>query len=298
MLINRLVVIGVGLIGGSVARDARKFGLVKEIIGCGRGEANLQKAVELGVVDSYTTDVADAVKDADMVLMAAPMGAFESLFRAMKPALSPNTIITDAGSVKGCVVDDAIKVFGEVPANLVPAHPIAGTEKSGVEASFEGLYRDRRVLLTPTEQTDPQATAKVRALWTGIGARVDEIGVEHHDKVLAATSHLPHLLAYGLVDTLARMDDSREIFSYAAGGFRDFTRIAASDPQMWHDINFTNRKAILEVLDLYRADLDQLRHWISTDDSESLMTCFKNAKSARDHFSSIFHAGKPGDGDE
>jgi prephenate dehydrogenase len=222
------------------------------------------------------------VQDADMVVLAAPVGAMESLFRTLQPALSPDAIITDVGSTKLSVMAAAQAAFGRCPANFVPGHPIAGTEKTGVEASFAELFRERRVILTPGPGTDPAATAKVRAMWQLTGALVSEMSAEHHDQVLAATSHLPHVLAYALVDHLAAMDDRMEIFAYAAGGFRDFTRIASSSPEMWRDIACANRAALTAVLDGYLHDLQQLREAIARNDGESILAIFRRAKQARD----------------
>jgi prephenate dehydrogenase len=182
------------------------------------------------------------------------------------------------------VVEAARTVFGKLPANFVPGHPVAGTEKSGVEASFAELYDGRRVILTPTENSAPDAVKRVREMWQQAGAKVVEISVKHHDEILAATSHLPHLLAFSLVDTLARMDDKQEIFEFAAGGFRDFTRIASSDPQMWHDICVHNEPALLKMLERFEADLDRLRQAIANNDSDYLLQVFTRAKSARDQF--------------
>ena len=282
-LVNTLCVIGVGLIGGSLARAARHHGLVDSIIGCGRDEAHLRKAVELGVIDRYTTDIAEAVKEADLVVVAVPVNSIEAVFTAMRNALANNTVITDVGSVKGSVIK-ASQSLGKYQSNFVPGHPIAGTENSGVEASFAGLFDDRVVLLTPTEQTSAQALNLVEQFWSAISAEVIQLDAVHHDEVLAATSHLPHVLAFALVDNLARTDSSQEIFRYAAGGFRDFTRIASSNPQMWSDICLANDKALLNVLEAYMQDLGKLREAIAQKDSESILKIFENAKRARDAF--------------
>ncbi|RFA27758.1 prephenate dehydrogenase [Alkalilimnicola ehrlichii] len=287
MHIERLCLIGVGLIGGSWARALRDAGAVGEIIGCGRTEASLQRAVELGVIDRYECDPAQAVLGADMVVLGVPLGGMRGVLAAIRETLAPHAIITDVGSAKGSVVADAEAVFGRVPPRFVPGHPIAGTEKSGVEASFKELFRHRRVILTPVADTDPDAVATVRALWEVAGAEVVAMDVEHHDEVLAATSHLPHVLAYGLVDTLAHWDDNREIFQYAAGGFRDFTRIASSDPRMWRDICLANREALLTAMKRYITDLNSLLESVEQADGERLEAVFDNAKQARDHFISL-----------
>lgn len=282
-LIQRLCVIGVGLIGGSLARALREAGAVGEVIGSGRGEENLRAAVQLGVVDRYDTDPAQAVIGADVVVVAVPLGALKTVLHSIVPSLSTATVITDVGSAKGSVVADVEQIYGQIPPNFVPGHPIAGTEKSGVEASFATLFQHRRVILTPLAETSATAHQLVRQMWTLTGAEVVDMGVHHHDAVLAATSHLPHLLAYTLVDTLARLDDRAEIFRYAAGGFRDFTRIASSDPQMWHDICVANREQLLEMIELFVTDLGQLAESIRTDDHATVLATFQRAKRARDN---------------
>lgn len=270
--------------GGSLARALKRAGAVGEVVGAGRDAAQLQIAESLGVIDRFDTDLAAAVRGADMVVVAVPVGAMEAVFRAIAPALAKDAVLTDVGSTKGSVVEAARAAFGTLPKGFVPGHPIAGTEKSGVEASFPELYVKRRVILTPTETSAPDAVARVRAMWEQCGARVTETSVLHHDEVLAATSHLPHLLAFTLVDTLATLDDKQEIFEYAAGGFRDFTRIASSDPVMWHDICIHNEPALLKILDRFEADLDRLRQAIADNDGEYLLKVFTRAKNARDRF--------------
>lgn len=284
-MIQQLTIIGVGLIGGSLARALKQAGHCETVVGCGRDEAHLQKAVELGVIDRYSTDIGEAVQGAEVVLLAVPLGAMQSCFAAMADHIGPDTVITDAGSAKGSVVAAAKAVFGEkLPAGFVPGHPIAGNERSGVEASFAELYQNRRVILTPLETSSAEAIAKVREMWQQAGATVDEMAVDHHDDVLAATSHLPHVLAYGLVDALVNMDESEEIFRFAAGGFRDFTRIASSDPVVWRDICLANRDAILRVIGHFQTDMEKLTQWIRDADGEALGECFENAKITRDKF--------------
>jgi prephenate dehydrogenase len=283
-MINKLCLIGVGLIGGSLARALRKSGAVNEIVGCGRNEALLQRAVELGVIDSYTLNMAEAVRGADMIVLAVPVGSMGDVFSAIAPVADEEAVITDVGSTKSSVVEAAIKACGGLPVNFVPGHPIAGTERSGVEASFAELYQQRRVILTPLPETNPAATEKVRKMWEWTGAEVETMEVHHHDEVLAATSHLPHVLAFGLVDSLARMEDTREIFRYAAGGFRDFTRIASSDPRMWTDICLANRAALLQVLEHFAEDLAGITQAIDAGDGEHLLKVFQRAKAARDRF--------------
>lgn len=283
-MINRLCIIGVGLIGGSLARALRKANAVNEIVGCGRNEGSLRRAVEIGVIDRYSLDMAQAVRGADMIVIAVPVGSMGEVFRTIVPAADTNAVITDVGSTKASVVDSATAACGQLPKNFVPGHPIAGTERSGVEASFAELYQRRRVILTPLPETNPQAVEKVRAMWKTAGAEVESMEVHHHDEILAATSHLPHILAFGLVDSLARMEDKREIFRYAAGGFRDFTRIASSDPQMWTDICLANRTALLQMLGHFAEDLAGITAAIDKGDGEHLLKVFQRAKAARDRF--------------
>ncbi|MCB1919628.1 MAG: prephenate dehydrogenase/arogenate dehydrogenase family protein [Candidatus Competibacteraceae bacterium] len=282
-MIQRLCIIGVGLIGGSLARALRDAGEVGEVIGCGRGEDNLRAAVRLGVIDRYVTDPAQAVSGADVVVIAAPLSAIEPVLRAIVPCLSVNAVVTDVGSAKGSVVADVERVYGAIPPHFVPGHPIAGTEQSGVEASFATLFQGRRVILTPLAETSSAAHHLIQRMWELTGAEVIDMGVRHHDAVLAATSHLPHILAYTLVDTLARLDDRAEIFRYAAGGFRDFSRIASSDPKMWHDICFANREQLLEMIALFSADLERLATAIRNEDRATLLATFQRAKRARDN---------------
>lgn len=280
----RMTIIGVGLIGGSLARAVRHAYPTVEIVGCGRHLPNLQRALALGVIDRYETDPGRAVQGADMVVVAVPVGAIESVFAAIAGHLAEAAIVTDVGSTKGNVVGSARRTLGAHLADFVPGHPIAGTERSGVEASFAELFNGCCVLLTPLTETRRAAVERVRTMWQLAGARVVEMDVRHHDEVLAATSHLPHLLAYTLVDTLARMDDSEEIFNYAAGGFRDFTRIASSDPTMWRDICLANREAMLILLQRFTGDLAAMIEAVRRADGEQLMKVFARAKEVRDRF--------------
>jgi prephenate dehydrogenase len=283
-MINRLCVIGVGLIGGSLARALRAAGYCGEVIGAGRDPAHLQQAVDLGVIDRFETEPGKAVAGADMVLLAVPLGAMGGVFAAIRGHLAEGAVLTDAGSAKVSIIDAARSAFGRVPEYFVPGHPIAGTENSGVAASVPDLYRNRRVILTPQEYTDPAAVSRVRAMWEAAGAHVSEMEPVHHDAVLAATSHLPHVLAFTLVDSLARLDDREEIFAYAAGGFRDFTRIASSDPVMWRDICLANGDAIRRMIDRYIDDLKTINKAVSEHDGNRLLEIFTSAKQARDRF--------------
>ena len=283
-IINKLCIIGVGLIGGSLARALKKAGAVGEVIGTGRDAAHLEKAKSLGVIDHFEMNISLAVKGCDMVVLAVPLGAMQSVFEKIAPVITDEMIITDVGSAKASVVKAAKAAFKTIPETLVPAHPIAGTEKNGVEASFPELYENRRIIITPLETSSVAAIEKVRNMWQACGAEVVETSIEHHDEVLAATSHLPHMLAYSLVDTLAKMDAKKEIFDFAAGGFRDFTRIASSDPDMWHDICLANGEALVKMIKKFTDDLQLLSKAIENNDSEYLKAIFASAKKARDEF--------------
>lgn len=278
---RRLAVIGVGLIGGSLALALRRAGAVDQVVGCGRGEAHLRRAVELGVIDRYSLDPAQAVRGADMVFVATPVGSMEAIFRTMRPGLDERAIITDGGSVKGSVVEAARAAFAGLPGRFVPGHPIAGSEKSGVEAAFAELFDGRRVVLTPTAEADADAVSAVREMWRATGAVVSSMPAAQHDRVLAATSHLPHVLAYALVDRLAVMDAREETFAYAGTGFRDFTRIAGSSPQMWCDIVLANRRAVTAVLDDLMAALGEVRDDMERGDGAALRQRFERARAAR-----------------
>lgn len=281
---ERLCVVGVGLIGGSLVRALRAAGRCGEVVGYGRGRENLERALALGIVDRIEAELAAAVRGADLVVVAVPVGQMEATFRAMAPHLARGAVVTDVGSTKGSVVVAARRAFGEIPPTFVPGHPIAGTEQKGAEAAFAELFQQRRVILTPLPHTAPDALARVRAMWQAAGAEVEEMGVEHHDEVLAATSHLPHLLAYTLVDSLAQLEEEAEVFRYAAGGFADFTRIASSDPQMWHDICLANRAALLRMLDHFSDNLEGVRRAIEAGDGPYLYEVFRRAKRERDQF--------------
>lgn len=283
-IINKLCIIGVGLIGGSLARALKKAGAVGEVVGSGRDVAHLEKAKALGVIDFFETDISLAVKGCDMVVVAVPLGAMQSVFEKIAPFITDDMVITDVGSAKESVVKAANAAFNTIPKTLVPGHPIAGTEKSGVEASFAELYENRRVIITPLETSSSDAVSKVNSMWQACGAEVVETTIEHHDKVLAATSHLPHMLAFSLVDTLSKMDAKSEIFDFAAGGFRDFTRIASSDPDMWRDICLANGDALVEMIKKFVDDLQQLSSAIENNDSGYLKETFSRAKKARDEF--------------
>ncbi len=282
MLIERLAVIGVGLIGGSLARALRAGGHVKEIIGFGRSLANLQTAVEMKVIDRAAVSAGEAARDADMIVVAVPVGAMEAIFAEVGLLMTGDAALTDVGSVKGSVIEAARRALGTRFPDFVPAHPIAGAEHSGVAASTADLFQGHRVVLTPDSETRSPALARVRDMWQAVGAEVMVLPAEQHDEILAACSHLPHVLAYALVDMLVRRDDHRATFELAAGGFRDFTRIASSDPVMWRDICLANGEAIARVLREYRDNLDALIEAIARGDSEFLLETFERGKRGRD----------------
>ncbi|WP_440061838.1 prephenate dehydrogenase/arogenate dehydrogenase family protein [Pseudomonas syringae] len=286
-LIGRLVVVGLGLIGGSFAKGVRESGLCREVVGVDLDPRSRKLAVELGVVDRCEADLALACRGADVIQLAVPILAMEKLLALLAPLDLGGAILTDVGSAKGNVVRAAHQAFGHMPSRFVPGHPIAGSEQSGVEASNAALFRRHKVILTPLPETDPDAVAVVHRLWSALGADVEHMQVERHDDVLAATSHLPHLLAFGLVDSLAKRNENLEIFRYAAGGFRDFTRIAGSDPTMWHDIFMANRESVLRTLDSFRSDLDALRDAVDAGDGAQLLEVFTRARTAREHFGRI-----------
>jgi prephenate dehydrogenase len=255
VLFEKVAFIGLGLIGSSLARVLRAKGLVRRIVASTRSQSTLDQALTLGVIDAGFASPVDAVIDADLIVLAMPVGATEAVLRAIKDSIKPDAIITDVGSTKGNVLQAAINVFGSnLPSGFVPAHPIAGAEKSGVMAGKVDLFRHHKVIVTPLESTSEVALNKITQMWKAAGADVLSMTVADHDEILAHTSHLPHLLAFNLVEQLASRSDNLDIFRFAAGGFRDFTRIAASDPQMWHDIFLANKKAILA------ANCNSLKH--------------------------------------
>lgn len=274
------------MIGGSVALGARERGLCRNIVGLGREKSlkNLIEAKRLGVIDEYFTDTKSAVQGADCVVIATPVGTMEHMFSELKHHWSDTAVYTDVGSTKGSVITAAEKVFDKVPPNFVPVHPIAGREKSGVQAAIPDLYQDKRVILTPLEHTSPEDQEKIRLFWEGLGSKISIMDVDHHDHVLAATSHLPHILAYSLVDLLGRKDEQVEIFKYAAGGFKDFTRIASSDPTMWLDICMANKDEIVPLIHQLKDELDTISRMLEKNDSQQLFDTFTYAKNARQRF--------------
>lgn len=281
-MIGKLAIIGVGLIGGSLALALKKAGYVGQVTGYARQQAAREEALALGIIDIAADSIAAAVKDADVVFLAVPMGAMQQVLIEMAPHLRSDTVVTDGGSAKQQVVEAARAALTDTFARFVPGHPIAGTEKSGPSAAFATLYQQHRVVLTPVAETQTAAVELVRNMWLKAGADVFEMDVKQHDIVLAATSHLPHVLAFNLVDMLAQRDDCEEVLRYAAGGFRDFSRIASSDAVMWRDICLGNQAAILELLQQYRQRLDAIEKAISAGDGDYLVDSFSRAKKARD----------------
>ncbi len=273
----KLAVIGVGLIGGSFALALKQAKAVSHVVGVGRTPQNLKLALERGIIDSTAADAGDA----DLVLVSAPVGQYPAIFKSLS---GTKAIVTDAGSTKRDVIATARKALGKSISRFVPGHPIAGAEKSGAAAAKADLFRDRRVVLTPLKENDDGAVSQVERLWTACGARVSRMPAEEHDQVLAAVSHLPHLLAFGLVHEVATRRNSEQLFSFAAGGFRDFTRIASSHPEMWRDICVANRDRLLEELAKFSGKIDELRKMLERGDAAGLEKLFAEARHARDQW--------------
>jgi len=282
-VIERLAILGVGLIGGSLALSLKQQGLVKQVVGYGRSQANLAEALDLGIIDEAVESAAEAVQNADMVVMAVPIASMRGLLAEIKPHLSDTAILTDVGSAKACWIEDVLAVWqGTWPVNAVPAHPIAGAEKSGAAAALADLYQGRKVVITPHEQSSNLAVQTVTQMWQVTGADVRFMSAEEHDPTFAWTSHLPHLLSFALVDMFSQRDDVERLFDYTAGGFRDFTRIAASDPTMWRDIVQLNAPAIAEALAAYQQQLQTYADLLAQQDWQGLSEAFVRAKSTRD----------------
>ena len=278
---GKVVVFGVGLIGGSFALGLKAAGQVEEVVGFGRSIATLTQALDLGIIDRVGVNVGQDVAAADLVLLATPVGQMPDIMARIAPYLGAQTVVTDGGSTKEDVVAAARAYFGEKAGQFVPAHPIAGAENSGAAAARADLYREKKVVLTPLPENSVLNVARVRSAWEWCGAQVHELSASEHDRVFAAVSHLPHLLSFALVHDLAVRDNSELYFSFAASGFRDFTRIAASHPEMWRDICLANRVALLEELDRYRAQLDDLRDTLQRGDGGALEKTFDVARTAR-----------------
>lgn len=282
LLIPKITVIGTGLIGGSLSLALKAAGAVGEVTGVGRGLANLQQAVELGVIDRFNQDAEAAVADADVVFLSTPVMTLPVMAARVLPHMKPGAILTDGGSVKEQIVAE-IEPLVPAGVHFVPGHPIAGTERSGAAAAFASLYQDRRCILTPTENTDATALELVRRMWQAAGSEVVVMDVAKHDLILAAISHLPHMVAYALVNAVASDDRyGEDILKYSAGGFRDFTRIASSDPAMWRDIALANREALLEMISGFEAMLAELKQDIAAANGEDLFTFFLRSKERRD----------------
>jgi 3-phosphoshikimate 1-carboxyvinyltransferase len=294
-VVNRLVVIGLGLIGSSLAASARNKGLAKEVIGISRRQSTLEIALNNGIVDRCADNleqIAGELSEGDIVVIGVPTLSVPKVLQECVSLLSPGVTITDVASVKESVVNSAQELFGYVPPQLVPGHPIAGSEKSGVTAANPDLFVDHRVILTPIETTLDSHIERTTKLWQSVGALVSSMPVKEHDQILAATSHLPHFLAYALVDTLAGMSEKTDIFRYAAGGFRDFTRIAASDPIMWRDIAIANKDAVIQVMDKMMNNLSLMRASIENEDQQYLTNLFTRSRDVRNHYGSMLESNK------
>ncbi len=281
-LFRRVALIGIGLIASSLARAMRGRGLAAEIVATSRSAETRARAAALGIVDAVIDDAAECARGADLVVLAVPVGASGAAAASIAPGLAPGAVVTDVGSVKGSVIE---AVAPQLPdgVSFVPGHPIAGTEHSGPEAGFAELFEGRWCVLTPTPETDAAAVERVAALWRGVGSRVDTMDPEHHDIVLAITSHIPHLIAYNIVSTVSDLEDrtKKEAIKYAAGGFRDFTRIAASDPVMWRDVFLANREAVLEMLGTFNEDLSRLQRAIRRGEGDFLEELFTETRAIR-----------------
>lgn len=279
---NKVAFIGIGLEGSSLARVMRRDGLAGHIACASRTEKTAQTALDLGIVDSAGTDAREAAQDADLIVIATPLGAVAEIAKTIGPGLKPGAIVTDVGSVKKTVIADLKPHLGK-GVHLVPGHPIAGTEHSGPEAGFADLFQNHWCVLTPEAGTDEDAIGRVRALWEHAGMTVEIMDAAHHDQVLGITSHLPHLIAYTIVGTATDLeeDTKKEVIKFCAGGFRDFTRIAASDPVMWRDVFLTNKDAVLDILGRFNQDLNQLQDAIKNGDGDALEKCFRKAREIR-----------------
>ncbi|MFZ2542426.1 MAG: prephenate dehydrogenase/arogenate dehydrogenase family protein, partial [Gallionella sp.] len=278
---NKIIIFGVGLIGGSFALALRKAKAVQEVVGFGRSTATLEQARKLGIIDRTGKDMAAEISTADLVLLATPVGQMAELMAAIAPHLGKHTLITDGGSTKSNVVRDAYAQLGSKVAQFVPAHPIAGAEQSGPAAARADLYVDKKVVLTPLPENTAAAVTRVQAAWQACGAHIHKLTHSEHDAVFAAVSHLPHLLSFALVNDLAQRDNRDVLLTFAASGFRDFTRIAASSPEMWRDICLSNRDALLKELQTYIAELTRMSAAIAVEDTEYLEQTFRSAQQLR-----------------
>ncbi|MGB0694227.1 MAG: prephenate/arogenate dehydrogenase family protein [Rhodospirillaceae bacterium] len=281
-LFQRICYVGIGLIGSSLAHVVNRDGLAGETVAVARNQETLDKALALGLVDSVTTDLTEGVAGADLVMICTPVGTYNAIAKTMAPALAEGAIVSDVGSIKRAVID-AVKPHLPDHVSFVPGHPIAGTEKSGPEAGFPELFQGRWCLLTPEAGTDRAAIDKVAALWRSAGMILEEMDPDHHDKVLAITSHLPHLIAYTIVGTASELEDDlqREVIKFSASGFRDFTRIAASDPVMWRDVFLNNTEAVMEILQRFSEDLSTMQRAIRRGDGDTLEEVFTKTRAIR-----------------
>ncbi|MGK9053344.1 prephenate/arogenate dehydrogenase family protein [Neorhizobium petrolearium] len=287
---DRIALIGIGLIGSSIARDVKELGLAGEVVISTRSPETLKRAGELGLGDRYVASASEAVRDADLVIVSVPVGASEAVARQIAGNLKPGAIVTDVGSTKASVI---AQMAPHMPENVhfIPGHPLAGTEKSGPDAGFAGLFRDRWCIFTPLPDTDQAALDRLKAFWTALGSRIDEMDPQHHDKVLAIVSHLPHIIAYNIVGTADDLETvtESEVIKYSASGFRDFTRLAASDPTMWRDVCLHNKDAILEMLARFSEDLAYLQRAIRWGEGDKLFELFTRTRAVR---RSIIEAGQ------
>lgn len=291
-MFKKIAIFGVGLIGGSFALALKKAGVVEQVVGTGRHLATLQRAHELGIIDVISTSVADAVEGADLVLIAAPVAQTGAILSGIEPYLQPGTVVTDAGSTKSDVVQAARKALGAKIGQFVPGHPIAGREQNGPEAALADLYAGKKVVLAPLPENAGQDVARVAAAWQKCGALIHQLSAEQHDAIFAAVSHLPHVLAYALVDDIANKPHAASLFQYAASGFRDFTRIAGSSPEMWRDISLANQSALLGELDAYLLQLTRLRGLLAAGDGPGLEAVYSNAQQARHNWISAIEAAE------
>ncbi|MEE9447445.1 MAG: prephenate dehydrogenase/arogenate dehydrogenase family protein [Arenicellales bacterium] len=290
--IHKLVIIGVGLIGGSLALALREKSTVDEIIGVGRSVENLQRAIDLNVIDAFTQDASVAVKEADVVIIAVPVGAFESVLKQILPHISKNTVISDVGSVKGEVVEIARRVMGKQIDQFVPAHPIAGSENSGVEAAFPSLFVDHNIIITPLAETRQDLLLLIESVWLSTGAKVLALDDQLHDQVLGVTSHLPHVIVYALMDYLAQQPEQTLHYQFAAGGLFDLTRIASSDAVMWRDICVSNQDKLSAIVREYANSLNQLADQIEAGEGAQLEQLFRHAKTERGQLADMRAAKK------
>jgi prephenate dehydrogenase len=291
-VLKKVAIFGVGLIGGSFALALKRAGAVQQVVGVGRTAATLERAKQLGLIDAISTSPADAVRDADLILIAAPVAQTETILASIQPHLQPGTVVSDAGSTKSDVVAAARKALGEKIAQFVPGHPIAGRESNGPDAAIVDLYVGKKVVLTPLPENAAGDIELIAGAWKQCGAIVQSLTPQDHDRVFAAVSHLPHLLAYALVDDIARKPHASLLFHYAASGFRDFTRIAGSSPEMWRDISLANQAALLGELDAYIAQLNLLRTHLASGDGKALEAVYANAQQARHDWISAIEAAE------